>query len=107
MITKKINGLDLSETAYSPNKFVGINDKIRDFVDQSYDMNRAAFYAYGEFINFFRANLLKKIFRTEAINLDDLARSFGFPSAQRVKEGNFLKASAQQATKAEKRKKRK
>lgn len=70
-------------------------------------MNRAAFYAYGEFINFYRANLLKKIFRTEAINLDDLARSFGFPSAQRVKEGNFLKASAQQATKAEKRKKRK
>lgn len=33
--------------AYSPNKFVGINDKIRDFVDKSYDMNRAGFYAYG------------------------------------------------------------
>ena len=50
--------------AYSPNKFVGINDKIRDLVDKGYDMNRAAFYAYGEFINVFRANLLKKIFRT-------------------------------------------
>lgn len=56
--------------AYSPNKFVGINDKIRDLVDQSYDMNRAAFYAYGEFINYLRANLLKKIFRTELLNLD-------------------------------------
>jgi hypothetical protein len=107
MINKKIAGLDISETAYSPNKFVGINDKIRDFVDQSYDMNRAAFYAYGEYINFLRANLLKKIFRTELIKLDDLARSFGFPSAQRVKEGTFLKPSAQQATKTEKRKKRK
>ena len=71
--------------AYSPNKFVGINDKIRDFVDKGYDMNRAAFYAYGEFINVFRANLLKKIFRTELFNLDDLARSYGFTSAQRVK----------------------
>lgn len=49
---------------YSHNKIVGINDKIRDFVDSSYDMNRTAFYAYGEFINFYRSNLLKKIFRT-------------------------------------------
>lgn len=32
---------------YSSNKFVGINDKIRELVDKSYDMNRAAFYAYG------------------------------------------------------------
>ncbi len=70
-------------------------------------MNRAGFYAYGEFINYFRSNLLKKIFRTELINLDDLARSFGFPSAQRVKEGTFLKPSVQQSTKAEKRRRRK
>ena len=85
IIGKKINNLELSEMAYSPNKFVGINDKIRDLVDKSYDMNRAAFYAYGEFINVFRLNLLKKIFRTELINLDELARSYGFSSAQRVK----------------------
>jgi hypothetical protein len=70
---------------YSQNKFVGINDKIRDFVDKNYDMNRAAFYAYGEYINFYRANPLKKIFRSELINLDQLARSFGFTAAQRVK----------------------
>jgi hypothetical protein len=107
IIGKKINNLEVSEQAYSPNKFVGINDKIRDFVDQSYDMNRAAFYAYGEFINYYRSNLLKKIFRTELINLDDLARSYGFPSAQRVKEGTFLKPTAQQSTKAEKRRRRK
>lgn len=49
---------------YSENKFVGINDKIRDLVDQSYDMNRAGFFAYGEYINYYRANLLKKIFIT-------------------------------------------
>ena len=76
---------------YSVNKFVGINDKIREFVDQNYDMNRAAFYAYGEYINIYRANLLKKIFRTELINVDNLAKSFGFTSAQRVKDGTFLK----------------
>jgi hypothetical protein len=49
---------------YSPNKFVGINDKIREFVDKNYDMNRTAFYSYGEYINYLRANPLKKIFRT-------------------------------------------
>ena len=70
IIGKKINNLELFELAYSPNKFIGINDKIRDFVDKSYDMNRAAFYAYGEFINLFRLNPLKRIFRTELINLD-------------------------------------
>lgn len=86
MISKKIE--QISETKhleYSQNKFVGINDKIRDLVDQSYDMNRAGFYAYGEFINYFRANLLKKIFITESINVNDLGRSYGFTSAPRVK----------------------
>lgn len=107
IVSKKIANLNVSEMAYSPNKFVGINDKIRDLVDKSYDMNRAAFYAYGEFINYHRANLLKKIFRTELLNLDDLARSYGFTSAQRVKEGTFLKPTAQKANKAEKRRLRK
>ena len=36
-----------------------------------------------------------------------MARSYGFTSAQRVKEGNFLKTSAQKASKAEARKRRK
>jgi ACT domain-containing protein len=93
MISKKIEQIkELKHLEYSENKFVGINDKIRDLVDQSYDMNRAAFYAYGEYINYLRANLLKKIFITELINVNDLARSFGFASAPRVKEGSFLTA---------------
>lgn len=94
MIQKKINGLTLSEMQYSPNKFVGINDKLREFVEQNYDMNRGGFYAYGEFINLFRANLLKKIFRTDEIEVDKLARSFGFTTPPRVKEGKFLTTKA-------------
>lgn len=47
MISKKIEDLQINGLEYSINKFVGINDKIRDFVDKSYDMNRAGFYAYG------------------------------------------------------------
>jgi ATP-dependent RNA helicase DDX18/HAS1 len=64
---------------------VGINKKIRELVDQSYDMNRAAFYAYGAYLNNFRANLLKFIFKTEDINVAALAKSFGFNTPPRVK----------------------
>ena len=77
---------------YSNNDLVGINRKLRDLVDQSYDMNRAAFYAYGAYLNNFRASLLKFIFKTEDIDVEALAKSFGFTSPPRVKEGNFLKA---------------
>lgn len=75
----------------SKSDYVGINRKLRDLVDQSYDMNRAAFYAYGAYLNNFRANLLKFIFKTEAIDVAALAKSFGFNTPPRVKEGNFLK----------------
>lgn len=63
-------------------------------VDQSYDLNRAAFYAYGAYINNFRDNLLKFIFKTEALDVAALARSFGFTTPPRVKEGKFLKPEA-------------
>lgn len=92
---------------YSHNKFVGINDKLREFVEQSYDLNRKGFYAYGSYINYFRASLLKKIFRTDQINVAQLAKSFGFTTPPRVKEGNFLTEKARREKKVEKLKARK
>lgn len=56
-------------------------------------MNRAAFYAYGAYLNNFRANMLKFIFKTEAIDVNKLAVSYGFSVAPRVKEGKFLKVA--------------
>lgn len=80
---------------FSSNKFVGINDKLRSLVEQSYDINRAAFYAYGAYLNYFRGNLLKKIFRSDQIDVTKLASSFGFTTPPRVKEGKFLSIQAQ------------
>lgn len=56
MASKKIGeGYKIVTTSeYSKNQLVGINSKLRDLVDQSYDMNRAAFYAYGAYLNYFR-----------------------------------------------------
>jgi hypothetical protein len=93
MISKKL-AVTPNVLTYSPNKFVGINDKLREFVESSYDLNRAGFYAYGAYLNYFRANLLKKIFRTDQINVADLARGFGFTTPPRVKEGSFLTEKA-------------
>lgn len=86
---------------------MGINDKLRELVDKSFDLNRAAFFAYGAFLNYFRANLLKKIFRTDQLDVTKLARSFGFTTAPRVKEGKFLTLQAQKEKKQEKIKKNK
>lgn len=87
MMRKKImpGRLTLTVTTYSPNSLVGINKKLRQLVDQSYDLNRGAFYAYGAYINNFRANLLKFIFKTEALDVAALAKSFGFTTPPRVK----------------------
>ena len=71
-------------------------------MDQSYDFNRAAFYAYGAYINNFKANLCKFIFKTEDINVNDLAISYGFTTAPRVKEGKFLKAEVRKENKKDK-----
>jgi ATP-dependent RNA helicase DDX18/HAS1 len=70
---------------------VGINNKLRDLVERSYDMNRSAFYAYGGYLNNFRTNLLKFIFKTEAIDVAALSKSYGFAVPPRVKDGRFLK----------------
>jgi ATP-dependent RNA helicase DDX18/HAS1 len=63
-------------------------------VESNYDLNRAGFYAYGSYLNYFRANLLKKIFITDQIDVNKLARSFGFTTPPRVKEGRFMTESA-------------
>ena len=55
MIAKKLS-IKTEVMEYSHNKFVGINDKLREFVEKSYDLNRAGFYAYGSYINYFRSN---------------------------------------------------
>ncbi len=93
MINKKLfeGKLNYIVASYSHNDLVGINRKLRDLADQSYDLNRAAFYAYGAYLNNFRASLLKFIFKTEDIDVGALAKSFGFTTPPRVKEGNFLK----------------
>jgi hypothetical protein len=101
MISKKLD-IKTEIMEFSHNKLVGINDKLREFVEQSYDLNRAGFYAYGSYINYFRANLLKKIFRTDQINVALLSKSFGFITPPRVKEGNFLTEKARKERKAEK-----
>lgn len=83
--------LELLHVEYSPSKFAGVNGKIRDLVDSNYDMNRGAFYAYGAYVNNVGKSEIKKIFRTELINVDALAKGFGFPVGPRVKGGTFLK----------------
>ncbi len=62
ILSKKIS-INVTEKSFSVNKFVGINDKLKEVVDKSYDANRSAFYAYGSFLNYYRSNLLKRIFR--------------------------------------------
>jgi hypothetical protein len=106
MIEKRLS-LKAEVLEFSHNKFVGINDKLRELVEQSYDLNRKGFYAYGSYINYFRASLLKKIFRTDQIDVAKLARSFGFTTAPRVKEGSFLTEKARREKKSEKLKQKK
>lgn len=101
MVEKKCS-LHFDEVEFSSNKLVGINDKLRELVETNYDLNRAAFYAYGSYINHFRANLLKKIFRTDQIDVAKLARSFGFATPPRLKEGTFLTAKARLEKKQQK-----
>ena len=106
MLAKKLS-ITANILTYSPNKCVGINDKLREFVEQSYDLNRAGFYAYGAYINYFRANLLKKIFRTDQINVALLARGFGNTTPPRVKEGKFLTEKARKEQQTQKIKEKK
>ena len=94
ILSKKVS-VNSTILTFSANKFIGINDKIRELVDKSYDINRAAFYAYGAYINYYRANMLTRIFRTSQIDVEKLARSYGFTTPPRVKEGNFLTKKAQ------------
>lgn len=67
LLKKKVTNemeIDILQTDYAPSKFVGINDKLKEFVDSNYDMNRGAFYAYGSYLNSIHKNPFKKIFRT-------------------------------------------
>ena len=90
MLNKKMK-VDCCCLNFSRNKFVGINDKIRELVEKNDDINRAAFYAYGAYLNHYRNHLLKRIFKTENIDVQLLALAYGFTTAPRVKEGKFVK----------------
>jgi ATP-dependent RNA helicase DDX18/HAS1 len=68
-------------------------------IEKNYDLNRAAFYAYGEYLNYFRRNLLKRIFNSEQLDVANIARNFGFTTAPRVKEGKFLTVQARKEKK--------
>ena len=94
ILSKKV-AVKSSIMTFSANKFVGINDKLRELVEKNYSLNRAAFYAYGAFINYYRSNLLTRIFRTSQIDVEKLAKSYGFTTPPRVKEGSFLTKKAQ------------
>ena len=51
--------------------------------------------------------MIKKIFRTDMINVADLARSYGFTTPPRVKEGKFLTEKARKDKNIEKLNKKK
>lgn len=107
MLQKKLSEVSIEKVNYASGKLVNINQKIHQFVDSSYDMNRAAFCAYGGYLNYFRENRLKLIFKTEAIDVNKLALSYGFSSAPRVKEGKFLKTAVRKEQLREKLKEKK
>ena len=66
-------------------------------------MNKSAFQAYGAFINHYQSHLLKKIFRTEMVDVAALARSFGFSTPPRVTATGFLAPKARKKLKAAER----
>ena len=66
-------------------------------------MNRAAFYAYGSYLKTIQKNNLKKIFRTELVNVDMLCKSYGFGVPPRVNTGVFLKSNLIKEQRKEKR----
>ena len=72
---------------------------MRQLVDSNYDINRAAFYAYGASINNYKANLLKRIFRPELLDVAGLAKSFGFSIPPRVTNTGFLAPKARKEMK--------
>ena len=69
-------------------------------------MNRAGFYAYGSYLDSIHKNPIKKIFRTDLVNVDKLSESYGFSTAPRVNTGKFLKLNIQRENRREKRRKR-
>lgn len=96
LIKKKVlspMGIESSICDYTAGKLIGINGRLREFVETNYDMNRKAFNAYGSYLSHIEKHQNKRIFRTELVNVDTLAKSFGFSVAPRVKTGKFLKES--------------
>lgn len=76
-----------------------------EMVDSNYAINRQAFYAYGSFLQYFNKNLLKRIFRTDRLNVKAVGLGFGMPVPPKVNlEAKFLTQKAQSREKTIKRK---
>ena len=61
-----------------------VQDKYLEIVDSNYLINRQAFYAYGSFLQHYNKNLLKRIFRTDRLNMKNVGLGFGMPVPPRV-----------------------
>ena len=104
MVSKKL-GLEFGELNFNPHKFLMIQDKFLELVDSNYAINRQAFYAYGSFLQYFNNHLLKRVFRTDRLNVKNVGLGFGMAIPPKVNlEAKFLTQKAQLKEKTIKRK---
>ena len=95
MLGKKLQ-LEFKELTFNPHKCLMVEDKFLQIVDSNYAINRQAFYAYGSFLQHFNKNLLKRIFRTDRLNMKAVGMGFGMPVPPKVNmEAKFLTQKAQ------------
>lgn len=95
MVGKKLS-LQMTELSFNPHKFLMVEDKFLELVDSNYAINRQAFYAYGSFLQYFNGHLLKRIFRTDRLNVKNVGLGFGMPIPPKVNlEAKFLTQKAQ------------
>ena len=104
MARKKLN-LEFKELTFNANKLMLVEEKLQKMVDSNYAINRQAFYAYGSFLKHFNANLLKRIFRTDRLNMKGVGLGFGMPVPPKVNmDAKFLTQKAQLREKADTKK---
>ena len=61
-----------------------IEDKYLELIDSNYAINRQAFYAYGSFLQYFNSHLLKRIFKTDQLNVKNVGLGFGMSIPPKV-----------------------
>lgn len=104
MLEKKLS-LEFKELTFNPHKLLIVQDKYLEIVDSNYAINRQAFYAYGSFLQYYNQNLLKRIFRTDRLNVKNVGLGFGMSVPPKVNlDAKFLTQKAQAKAKALKKK---